>query len=522
MIINGDDPQVQSYDDTLEALLDVTWAGAVAPGAHIIAVASQSNFADGVDISAAYIVDHNLAPIMSTSFGSCEQTMGAVQTAFYNSLWQQAAAQGITSFVSAGDDGGAGCDSQSSGLFASQGLAVNGLASTPYNVAVGGTQFDDVANSDTYWSDHRGSDHSAVGHQLHSGNRLERKQQRCFLYLAVGGQRRCQHDLLQAQLADGHWRSQRRQTRSSGHFVSRCRAHRLRPLLRSKLQQSRFHRPLRQWEVLRHPARRLQASWLSPCKNWEDSPKAWPITCFTNWPPLPASTTTLRRATTKCPTPTANSPSAIPQDPAMTWQLVSVPSMRTRWSPSGPAASATAGSTTTLALGNGQATTVVHGTPITFKAKVTCTGSGCAAPTGAVALQSTGTGAEAGDFQGVGSAALTTSGSNGTATIASPNVPGGTYGVTARYSGDGKYYSSTSNSLNVTVTPEPSQMQMGGLAGGYYIETPLTCQLRRACTAMGCCRRKFRLWASYGTNQFACGRQSGQHHYERLSQLRAR
>ena len=66
------------------------------------------------------------------------------------------------------------------------------------------------------------------------------------------------------------------------------------------------------------------------------------------------------------------------------------------------------------------------------------------------------------------------SGTSGIATIASPNVPGGTYGVTARYSGDGKYYSSTSNSLNVTVTPEPSQMQMGGLAGGYYIETPLT------------------------------------------------
>lgn len=101
-------------------------------------------------------------------------------------------------------------------------------------------------------------------------------------------------------------------------------------------------------------------------------------------------------------------------------------------------------------------------------------GSGCAAPTGAVALQSTGSGAEAGDFRGVGSAALTTVGSSGTATIASPNVPGGTYGVTARYSGDGKYFSSTSNSLNVTVTPEPSQMQMGGLAGGYYIETPLT------------------------------------------------
>jgi subtilase family serine protease len=88
---------------------------------------------------------------MSTSFGGCEQTLGSVGTALYNSLWQQAAAHGITSFVSAVDNGGAGCDSQSSGQPASQGLAVNGLASTPYNVAVGGTQFDDVANN-AYWT----------------------------------------------------------------------------------------------------------------------------------------------------------------------------------------------------------------------------------------------------------------------------------------------------------------------------------------------------------------------------------
>ena len=152
MIVNGDDPRTDSYGDFVEAMLDVTWAGAVAPMAHIKVVASLSNFNDGVDASAAYIVDHNLASIMSTSFGSCEQNMGPVGTAFYNSLWQQAAAQGITAFVSSGDDGGAGCDSPGAGLYAS-GLAVNGIASTPYNVAVGGTQFDDANNPAAYWSD---------------------------------------------------------------------------------------------------------------------------------------------------------------------------------------------------------------------------------------------------------------------------------------------------------------------------------------------------------------------------------
>src|SRR5258708_26008884 len=121
----------------MEGMLDIAWGGAVAPGAHIVAVSSQSNFADGVDISAAYIVDHNLAPIMSASFGSCEQTLGSVQAAFYNSLWQQAAAQGITVFVSSGDNGGAGWDSHSSRLLASQGVAVNGLPPPPSKLALG-------------------------------------------------------------------------------------------------------------------------------------------------------------------------------------------------------------------------------------------------------------------------------------------------------------------------------------------------------------------------------------------------
>ena len=113
-------------------------------------------------------------------------------------------------------------------------------------------------------------------------------------------------------------------------------------------------------------------------------------------------------------------------------------------------------------------------------------------------------------------------GSSGTATIASPKVPGGTYGVTARYSGDGKYYSSTSNSLNVTVTPEPSQMQMGGLAGGYYIQTPLTVSYGEPVP----------LWVAVGGNS-GYGHPTGQINLlvdgnpasiddERLLQLRAR
>ena len=76
---------------------------------------------------------------------------------FYNNLWQQAAAQGISVFVSSGDNGSAGCDFELDQVLrppqpAQYGFAVNGIASTPYNVAVGGTDFNDYFNASTYWN----------------------------------------------------------------------------------------------------------------------------------------------------------------------------------------------------------------------------------------------------------------------------------------------------------------------------------------------------------------------------------
>jgi len=65
----------------------------------------------GVDLSALYIIDNNLAPVMSESYGECEPFILTAGNAFYNALWQQAAAEGITVVVAAGDSGSAGCDS---------------------------------------------------------------------------------------------------------------------------------------------------------------------------------------------------------------------------------------------------------------------------------------------------------------------------------------------------------------------------------------------------------------------------
>jgi subtilase family serine protease len=103
IIVNGPDPGVVQNQNgnrlETEADSDVEWAGAVARGATIDLVVSKStNSTFGADLSAEYIVNHNLAPILSGSYSFCELTLGTAGNQFHNMLWQQAAAQGITVF----------------------------------------------------------------------------------------------------------------------------------------------------------------------------------------------------------------------------------------------------------------------------------------------------------------------------------------------------------------------------------------------------------------------------------------
>jgi Pro-kumamolisin, activation domain/Bacterial Ig-like domain (group 3) len=155
IIHNGPAPGILTNGEETESDLDVEWSSAVAKGATIDFVISESTETSaGIDLSAQYIIDNNLAPVISESYGLCELGLGTAGNVFYSQLWQQAASQGITVFISSGDSGSAGCDSQDSSPPApsSYGLAVSGLASTPYNVAVGGTDFNDLTNASTYWS----------------------------------------------------------------------------------------------------------------------------------------------------------------------------------------------------------------------------------------------------------------------------------------------------------------------------------------------------------------------------------
>jgi hypothetical protein len=164
-IVSGPDPGVVGPVDMQEAELDVEWAGAVAPGATIdLVVAGSTDTMSGVDLAAAYAIDNRVAPILTYTYGACEALLTPTQNEFYNSLWQQAAAEGITVLVASGDNGAASCDSATSGLPATHGPAVNGAAATPYNVAVGGTQFADVANPSVYWGSNNANFSSALGY----------------------------------------------------------------------------------------------------------------------------------------------------------------------------------------------------------------------------------------------------------------------------------------------------------------------------------------------------------------------
>lgn len=145
--------------DESEAALDAEWAGAAAPDANVMVAScadSATNF--GPFIAAENILSNNTAnvTVMSLSYGGCEAQQGTAGLAEVNGLWQQATLQGVTVFVSTGDSGAAGCDQNQP--YTTAGTTVNGLGSTPYNVAVGGTDFYDAgpnanfANQANYWS----------------------------------------------------------------------------------------------------------------------------------------------------------------------------------------------------------------------------------------------------------------------------------------------------------------------------------------------------------------------------------
>ncbi len=147
-----------TLDDQIENALDVEWSGAVAKKAQVVLVVSGATSAstDTVFLSASYAIQHNTAKILNVSYGLCELGMGTAGNTSYNNLWQTAASAGIAVFAASGDSGSPACDQgQAPGTpyGAQYGLSVSGLASTIYNTAVGGTDFNwGISTAAPYWN----------------------------------------------------------------------------------------------------------------------------------------------------------------------------------------------------------------------------------------------------------------------------------------------------------------------------------------------------------------------------------
>ena len=139
--------------DDAEATLDVEYASAAAPGAAIELASCADTTTFGGLIALQNVVNASAPPaLVSMSYGECETYNGATSNAAFNAVYQQAVIEGISVFVSAGDDGASSC--AGGNPWTITGIGVNGFASTPYNVAVGGTDFGDsyAGTNSTYWS----------------------------------------------------------------------------------------------------------------------------------------------------------------------------------------------------------------------------------------------------------------------------------------------------------------------------------------------------------------------------------
>jgi hypothetical protein len=143
---NGDDG---------EAAIDVEMASSFAPSAAIeLASCASSGFTEGTALAVANLVNGSgpYPGVLSMSYGLCEAATGNGETAYFYNAFEQAAAEGISAFASSGDAGTGQCGNIFNGVgseYNVTSLAVTGWGETPFNVSVGGTDFEDTYNSKT-------------------------------------------------------------------------------------------------------------------------------------------------------------------------------------------------------------------------------------------------------------------------------------------------------------------------------------------------------------------------------------
>jgi subtilase family serine protease len=133
-----------------EATLDIEWAYAIAPKAHIVLIGVPPAETEGVqgfpnlfNALQQAIDRYPAGTVVSQSFGVTEQTFGgaaATQTARFDAIYRAAAAKGDTVLASSGDFGSTGVAKQHADSTTYPFPTAGWPASSPWVTAVGGTQ----------------------------------------------------------------------------------------------------------------------------------------------------------------------------------------------------------------------------------------------------------------------------------------------------------------------------------------------------------------------------------------------
>ena len=145
ILVPGTGTAMACAGDETEADLDLEWSEGVAPKivlkyvyAGVGTGGTCSNRNNNVFDALQYAIAHNVAPVISISYGNCEANLSRSFVLTMQQWAQQANSQGQTISGPAGDTGAADCDSGSS---ATQGYAVDVPASIPEVTGVGGSEF---------------------------------------------------------------------------------------------------------------------------------------------------------------------------------------------------------------------------------------------------------------------------------------------------------------------------------------------------------------------------------------------
>jgi subtilase family serine protease len=470
VIVNGTDPG-PLYGEETEAIADVEYAGALAPDATLnVIVTATTEFNQGIDLSTAYAVDNDISPITSLSYGGCEilnNTFSPSSVALYKAAYEQGAAEGISHFVSAGDYGGDGCGY--SGL--SAGYGVNAIGDSPWNVSVGGTEFI-MPDPNVYfpppsytatayipestWNDYENPED---GRPLAGGGGVSINFTKPAWQTGPGVPADGARDVPDVSLLAGDNLAYMVCEADAGGVCSQGYALGLIGTSLSSPSWAGIQALVNQQnnEVggagNPNPAYyRLAAGSNSPFHDITVGDTNVPDDCINEiiFEYCPSGSADL-----------AGYEAATGYDLATGLGSIDVNKLVTNWlAPTGSGVA-------TVTLSTGGVTSIMHGDPVT--ATVTAKGSESTLPTGDVVLMA--------GSQGVDRITL---GASGTATItfgaaSGVELPGGSYKLTAHYSGDSNFAAANSSAVALTVSPEPTTTQAStSVTGSVPYGAPIT------------------------------------------------